>query len=176
MVSMLLSLMSVSQNDGMPLYMAQVTRVLREMAMESSEHLSALHLDRSQTLFLHQRLDLLDLYFDLAGKATSDYFVDGGVTILDLSCLFVDYNTACILFQIAINLFLNAYPSRGKMIVTNKYMTESPSAKELIETFLSIIRQQQHFGVRTVICTQEPTVSPKLIKLSSIIVIHIQQS
>jgi DNA helicase HerA-like ATPase len=51
-------------------------------------------------------------------------------------------------------------------------MTESPSAKELVETFLSIIRQQRHFGVRTVICTQEPTVSPKLIELSSIIVIH----
>jgi hypothetical protein len=51
-------------------------------------------------------------------------------------------------------------------------MTESPSAKELVETFLSIIQQQRHFGVRTVICTQEPTVSPKLIELSSIIVIH----
>lgn len=51
-------------------------------------------------------------------------------------------------------------------------MTESPSAKELVQTFLSIIRQQRHCGVRTVICTQEPTVSPKLIELSSIIVIH----
>ncbi|KAF4235812.1 hypothetical protein CNMCM8980_003207 [Aspergillus fumigatiaffinis] len=183
-VSMLLSLMSVSQNEGMPLYMAQVTRVLREMAMESGgcfdyldfrKRLSALHLDRAQTPFLHQRLDLLDSYLDLTGKATSDYFVDGGVTILDLSCPFVDQNTACILFRIAIDLFLNAHPSRGKMIVADeahKYMTESQSAKELVETFLSIIRQQRHFGVRTVICTQEPTVSPKLIELSSIIVIH----
>ncbi|KAH2913589.1 hypothetical protein KXW25_000872 [Aspergillus fumigatus] len=92
-VSMLLSLMSVSQNEGMPLYMAQVTRVLREMAMESGgcfdyldfrKSLSALHLDRAQNPSLHQRLDLLDSYLDLTGKATSDYFVDGGVTILDL--------------------------------------------------------------------------------------------
>lgn len=128
-VSMLLSLMSVSQNDGMPLYMAQVTCVLREMAMESGgcfdyldfrECLSALHLDCGQTPFLHQRLDLLDSYLDLAGKAMSDYFVDGGVTILDLSCPFVDQNTACILFRIAIDLFLNAHPSRGKMIVADE--------------------------------------------------------
>jgi hypothetical protein len=128
-VSMLLSLMSVSQNEGMPLYMAQVTRVLREMAMESGgcfdyldfrKRLSALHLDRAQTPFLHQRLDLLDSYLDLTGKATSDYFVDGGVTILDLSCPFVDQNTACILFRIAIDLFLNGHPSRGKMIVADE--------------------------------------------------------
>ncbi|KAH3337956.1 hypothetical protein KXW81_000286 [Aspergillus fumigatus] len=183
-ISMILLLISVSQNDSMPLYIAQVTRVLREMAMESGgcfdyldfrERLSALHLDRVQTPFLHQRLDLLDSYLDLTRQATSNYFVDGGVTILDLSCPFVDQNTACILFRIAIDLFLSAHPSQGKMIVADeahKYMTESPSAKELVQTFLSIIQQQRHCGVRTVICTQEPTVSPKLIKLSSIIVIH----
>jgi hypothetical protein len=68
---------------------------------------------------LHQRLDLLDSYLDLTAKATSDYFVDGGVTILDLSCPFVDQNTACILFQIAIDLFLNAHPSLGEMIVAD---------------------------------------------------------
>jgi hypothetical protein len=33
---MLLSPMSVSQNDGMPLYMTQVTHDVQEMAMESS--------------------------------------------------------------------------------------------------------------------------------------------
>ncbi|THC93656.1 hypothetical protein EYZ11_006868 [Aspergillus tanneri] len=183
-ISMMLSLMSVSQNDGMPLYMAQVTRVLREMAMESGGHfdysdfrnrLSALRLDRAQTPFLYQRLDLLDSYLDLTGKVTGDYFVDGGVTILDLSCPFVDQSTACTLFRIAIDLFLYAHPSRGKMIVADeahKYMTDTPAAKELTETFLTIIRQQRHLGVRTIISTQEPTISPKLIDLCSIIIIH----
>lgn len=42
----------------------------------------ALKLDCSQAPFLHQRLDLLDLYLDIAGKTTGDYFVDGGATIL----------------------------------------------------------------------------------------------
>lgn len=128
-ISMMLSLMSVPQSGGIPLYMAQVTRILREMAMESGgyfdysdfrDRLNKLKLDRSQTPFLYQRLDLLDSYLDLAGTGTSDYFIDGGVTILDLSCPFVDQSTACILFRIAIDLFLYAHPSRGKMIVADE--------------------------------------------------------
>ncbi|CAI7574429.1 unnamed protein product [Penicillium glandicola] len=183
-ITMMLSLMSMSQGSGMPLYMAQVTRVLREMAMESGDYfdysnfrvrLKALKLDRSQTPFLYQRLDLLDSYLDLTGQGVSDYFVDDGVTILDLSCPFVDQSTACILFRIAIDLFLNAHPSRGKMIVADeahKYMIDSIAAKALTDTFLNIIRQQRHLGVRIIISTQEPTISPKLIDLCSLTVIH----
>ncbi|EKV12621.1 hypothetical protein PDIG_00010 [Penicillium digitatum PHI26] len=183
-ISMMLSLMSVSQSGGMPLYMAQVTRVLREMAMKSGGHfdysefrarLNALNLDRSQTPFLYQRLDLLDSYLDFTGKGTDDYFIDGGVTILDLSCPFVDQSTACILFRIAIDLFLHAHPSRGKMIVADeahKYMADGSAAKALTETFLTIIRQQRHLGVRIIISTQEPTISPRLIDLCSLTVIH----
>ncbi|KAJ9302272.1 hypothetical protein DTO271G3_1138 [Paecilomyces variotii] len=183
-ISMMLSLMSMSQSAGMPLYMAQVTRVLRDMAIESGGYfdygdfrtrLNALKLDRSQTPFLYQRLDLLESYLDIAGIATDDYFIDGGVTILDLSCPFVDQSTACILFRIAIELFLHTHPSRGKMIVADeahKYMTDTTAAKLLTETFLSIIRQQRHLGVRTIISTQEPTISPRLIDLCSLIIIH----
>ncbi|KAF9894787.1 hypothetical protein FE257_004408 [Aspergillus nanangensis] len=183
-ISMMLSLMSMGKGDSMPLYMAQVTRVLREMAIESGGHfdyagfrrrLNDLRLDRAQTPFLFQRLDLLDSYLDLDGKSEGDYFVDSGVTILDLSCPFVDENTSCILFRIAIDLFLYAHSSRGKMIIADeahKYMTDTPAAKELTETFLNIIRQQRHLGVRTIISTQEPTISPRLIDLCTMTVIH----
>lgn len=51
-------------------------------------------------------------------------------------------------------------------------MTETPAAKELTETFLNIIRQQRHLGVRIIISTQEPTISPRLIDLCSITIIH----
>jgi hypothetical protein len=128
-IGMMLSLMSMSQSDGMPLYMAQVLRVLREMAIESGGHfdyrdfrkrLDNLRLDRAQTPFLAQRLDLLDSYLDLKCAGAADYFLDGGVTILDLSCPFVDQSTACVLFRIAIDLFLYAHPSRGKMIVADE--------------------------------------------------------
>ncbi|KAJ5640341.1 uncharacterized protein N7484_008203, partial [Penicillium longicatenatum] len=183
-ITMMLSLMSISQNGGMPLYMAQVTRVLRDMAMESGGYfdysdfrarLNALNLDRSQTPFLYQRLDLLDSYLELTGNGGSDYYVDGGVTILDLSCPFVDQCTACILFRIAIDLFLNAHPSRGKMIIADeahKYVIDSPAAKALTETFLTIIRQQRHLRVRIIISTQGPTISPRLIDLCSLTIIH----
>ncbi|KAL5337238.1 hypothetical protein BJX70DRAFT_399881 [Aspergillus crustosus] len=183
-ISMMLSLMSMSQTEGMPLYMAQVLRVLREMAMQSGGHfdygdfrrrLDRLRLNRTQTPFLAQRLDLLDSYLDLSGQVTGDYFYPGGVTILDLSCPFVDQSTACILFRIAIDLFLHAHPSCGKLIVADeahKYMTDTSAAKELTETFLNIIRQQRHLGVRTVVATQEPTISPRLIDLCSLVVIH----
>ena len=51
-------------------------------------------------------------------------------------------------------------------------MSETPAAKDLTETFLNIIRQQRHLGVRTVISTQEPTISPRLIDLCSMTIIH----
>ncbi|KAL4789494.1 hypothetical protein BDV19DRAFT_383053 [Aspergillus venezuelensis] len=130
---MMLSLMSMSQGDGTPLYMAQVLRVLREMAMHSGE--------RTQTPFLAQRLDLLDSYLDPSSYGASDYFVDGGVIILDLSCPFVDRDIACILFRITIDLFLHAHSSRGKIIVADEAHKES-------------------------------TISPKLIDLCSITIIH----
>ncbi|EED22283.1 conserved hypothetical protein [Talaromyces stipitatus ATCC 10500] len=185
-IATMLSLMSMGKKDSKPLYMAQLTRILREMALtnkgqfkyfEFRQRLKDLRLDRSQTPFLEQRLDLLDSFLDLKGadKTNGDYFVDGGVTILDLSCPFMDQDTACILFRIAIDLFLHAHPSRGKMIVADeahKYMTNTEAASALTETFLNIIRQQRHLGTRIIISTQEPTISPRLIDLCSITIVH----
>jgi hypothetical protein len=128
-ISAMLSLMSMAKEDQMPLYMAQVLKVLRDMAIKSNgcfnylsfKHcLNGLKLDRMQLPFLQQRLDLLDSYLDLQDEHDGDYFVDGGVTILDLSCPFMDQSTTCILFRIAIDLFLHAHPSRGKLVVADE--------------------------------------------------------
>lgn len=51
-------------------------------------------------------------------------------------------------------------------------MTDTPAAKELTGTFLNVIRQQRHLGVRVIISTQEPTISPSLIDLCSVVIIH----
>ena len=51
-------------------------------------------------------------------------------------------------------------------------MTDTPASKALTESLLAVIRQQRHYGVRVIISTQEPTVSPRLIDLCSITVIH----
>lgn len=51
-------------------------------------------------------------------------------------------------------------------------MVDTPAAKALTDTFLTIIRQQRHLGVRIIISTQEPTISPRLIDLCSLTIIH----
>ena len=51
-------------------------------------------------------------------------------------------------------------------------MTDTPTANVLTETFVTIIRQRRHLGVRTIISTQEPTISPRLIDLCSLTIIH----
>lgn len=51
-------------------------------------------------------------------------------------------------------------------------MTDTPSSKALTESLLTVIRQQRHYGTRVIISTQEPTISPQLIDLCSITVIH----
>lgn len=51
-------------------------------------------------------------------------------------------------------------------------MTDTPASKLLTEQLLSIIRQQRHYGTSTIIATQEPTISPRLMDLASATVIH----
>ncbi|KAH0544745.1 hypothetical protein FGG08_001112 [Glutinoglossum americanum] len=183
-IGVMLKLMSVDQTQGPPLYMSQVTKVLRGMAAETigcinygafKRHLGQLNLDGKQREFLGQRLDLLESFLDLNGSTTSPGFEAGGVTIIDLSCPFMDANTACVLFQIGMSMYLESNSTAGKAIVVDeahKYMTDTPASRDLTESLLTVIRQQRHYGVRVIISTQEPTVSPRLIDLCSITVIH----
>lgn len=51
-------------------------------------------------------------------------------------------------------------------------MTDTPASKALTESLMGVIRQQRHYGARVIVSTQEPSISPKLIDLCSITVIH----
>lgn len=51
-------------------------------------------------------------------------------------------------------------------------MNTSPEAATLTNTLLSTIRLQRHLGARTIISTQEPTISPALLDLSSFTIVH----
>lgn len=51
-------------------------------------------------------------------------------------------------------------------------MTHTPAFKALTESILSTIRQQRHFGARVVISSQEPTISPRLMDLCSMTMVH----
>ena len=51
-------------------------------------------------------------------------------------------------------------------------MTGTASAENFTENLLQVIRQQRHLATRVIIATQEPTISPKLLDLSSMTIVH----
>lgn len=55
---------------------------------------------------------------------------------------------------------------------TTQYLTTTPASKVLTESLLAAIRQQRHYNARVIIATQEPTVSPRLIELCSMIMVY----
>ncbi|KAK4188985.1 hypothetical protein QBC35DRAFT_381343 [Podospora australis] len=101
---------------------------------------------------------------------------NGSLTIVDLSCPCVTPEMACSLFNICLSLFLEQESTKiGRILAldeSHKYMTESIECQALTQSLLSVIRQQRHMGARVVISTQEPTISPKLLDLCSVTVVH----
>ncbi|CAO2647186.1 Nn.00g081080.m01.CDS01 [Neocucurbitaria sp. VM-36] len=181
-IDIMLTLMNVSESEDTPLYMAAVTQLLRQMAsegvsfnyMDFRARLKKSHFNPVQVNMLQLRLGLLESFLDLDNSCPEPHFHEGEVTIMDLSCPFVDANTACILFRIGLQRYLQSKAS-GKLIVldeAHKYMLPNPGAKSLNETLLSTIRLQRHYGARVVISTQEPTLLTDLIALCSITIIH----
>lgn len=100
----------------------------------------------------------------------------GQLTVVDLSCPCVAPEGACALFNICLSLFLEQDAQRVGRIVAldeaHKYMNDSGEASALTEQLLATIRLQRHLGARVVISTQEPTVSPRLLDLCSVTVVH----
>lgn len=99
----------------------------------------------------------------------------GQLTVVDLSCPCVTAEIACALFNICLGLFLEQETSLGRVVAldeAHKYMNDSLESDEFTETLLSTIRLQRHLGARVVISTQEPTISPRLLDLCSITIVH----
>ncbi|RCI08864.1 hypothetical protein L249_4989 [Ophiocordyceps polyrhachis-furcata BCC 54312] len=102
----------------------------------------------------------------------------GQLTIIDLSCPCVTADAACALFTICVSLFLEQ-PSEttGRVVAldeAHRYMNqcEGSASGSLTETLLAAIRLQRHIGTRVIISTQEPSISPKLLDLCPVIVVH----
>jgi hypothetical protein len=68
---------------------------------------------------LQMRLGLLESFLDLNNTCPEPQFTEGEVTIMDMSCPFVDANTACILFRIGLQRYLQS-KSAGKLIVLDE--------------------------------------------------------
>ncbi len=111
-----------------------------------------------------------------AAKGTSWTPRNGHLTIVDLSCPCITPEMACSLFHICLSLFLEQDSTAvGRIIAldgAHKYMTESQECAALTEALLATIRLQRHLGARVIISTQEPTISPKLLDLCSVTVVH----
>jgi hypothetical protein len=78
------------------------------------------------------------------------------------------------LFGICLSLFLEQ--TRGGRVIAldeaHNYMGDSQDNSAFTEELLKVIRLQRHLGARVIISTQEPTVSPKLLDLCSVTVVH----
>jgi len=125
----MLTLMSVDQTQTAPLYMGQITRILREIATASAGDfnykafktaLEACNFSRAQRAPLQQRIELLESFLDLEDAAADHNFEAGSITIIDLSCPFVDANTACALFNIYMSIYLESDLAVGKVIAIDE--------------------------------------------------------
>lgn len=73
------------------------------------------------------------------------------------------------------SLFIEQDNSIGRVVAldeAHKYMMDSTEATELTNALLSTIRLQRHVAARIFISTQEPTISPKLLDLCSVTIVH----
>lgn len=125
----MLQLMQVDESAQGPLYLGEVQRTLREIWAEHEEFDYKLFktriekhsdLDFAQRNMLNMRLGILEWFLDLKGEHRENVvFRPGEVTIMDLSCPFVDANTACIMFRCGLQRYLQTDAS-GKMIVLDE--------------------------------------------------------
>lgn len=112
-----------------PLYMGQVEMVLRRMSSASedglldyklfTQELEQIDLGKEQAQALKQRLAMLESFLDLDGKAAEPEFLPGEMIIMDLSDAFMSSSTACVLFKLGLDRFLNS-PVKGKMVVLDE--------------------------------------------------------
>ncbi|KAG5975974.1 hypothetical protein E4U55_007517 [Claviceps digitariae] len=196
----MLDLMAVSsiQGGGMPLYFHVLTRILKDMRIEQQktgghfnyrafkQALTNEKFSKDQNGPLMQRLETLESFlaqeqvgfrYGAAGKDTATQWEGkpGQLTIVDLSCPCVTAESACALFNICLSLFLEQNTKTGRVVAldeAHKYMTDSAESQALTESLLATIRLQRHLGARVIIATQEPTISPKLLDLCSVTIVH----
>ena len=192
------TLMNLDAQDGkIPLYMALVNKILKQMAIQRKgepgidypkfkQELNRAKMTPTQTEHLDMRLQLLESFLhrtaikDLRDLAGNGFKLKAGcLTIVDLSCPFVSESDACMLFSICLSLFLRSR-SGHRLIVAldeaHKFLAETSEAKTFTEELIQVIRQQRHLATRVIIATQEPTLSPALLDLCNVIIVHRFQS
>ena len=127
-IEALRTLMGV-EDKNVPLYMAKVESIVREIACNSKDgcldysifkkSLAKEKFDATQANMLKMRLDLLESFLDLKNMAKEPKYHPGELTIIDLTDPFVTPNTACILFKLGLDRFMQSAAS-AKMVVLDE--------------------------------------------------------
>ncbi|KAI1123028.1 hypothetical protein F5Y10DRAFT_286534 [Nemania abortiva] len=182
-----------------PLYAQVIQRILRDMRLDQqakgggfryydfTRKLEQEQLSPDQKRGLRQRLDTLQSFM-VSGQINPFSTTNTGVRvgtdwapkpgqliIVDLSCPCITTSMACALFNICLSIFLAQDSSLGRVIAldeAHRYMGETSDCQVLTDSLLAAIRFQRHLGARIIISTQEPTISPKLLDLCSITIVH----
>jgi hypothetical protein len=170
--------------------------ILREMAIESEglgrfnytafrDKLSTTQFARGQDGPMKLRLDLLESFMKrstgvspkVVANTENDFLVGspGSLTIVDLTDPVIDADSACVLFDICLSVFIQQTQC-GKIVALDEahnYMAEgSGAAKAFTEKLLRTVREQRHQAVRVVVATQEPSINTQLLDLCSITMVH----
>ena len=192
------TMMNLDAQDGkIPLYMALVNNVLRQMKIRSrgepgvdyprfKKEINKTKLTPSQREHLDMRIKLLESFLHrIAIQEFKDHAGDGfkpkagSLTIVDLSDSFVSESDACTLFTICLSLFLGSRTDHGLIVAldeAHKFLTETSEAKGFTEELVQVIRQQRHNTTRVIIATQEPKLAPALLDLCNVTIVHRFQS
>lgn len=181
--------MAVSTGGNMPLYMHIIQRILRDLRIaqqksgkdfsyaDFKQRIECEAFTEAQRAPLKQRLDTLESFMVAPGSPTGTSWEPkrSQLTIVDLSCPCITPEMACSLFNICLSLFLEQKAKIGRIVAldeAHKYMRNSPECLTLTQRLLEVIRLQRHLAARVIISTQEPTISPKLLDLCSVSVVH----
>lgn len=175
--------MGFDNSTIMPLYLQRAMTILRQMGADKFNYASfkALmkkeKLNPAQACSFQMRIEMLDSF--LNGKNHPDvasHFKPGRLVIVDLRDPFTNSSLVVALFDIVVGLFVEKKMDTGKVLLldeAHKYLNSDPNSIRFTDSIASLIRQQRHFGIRTIISTQEPTVVPDtILDLVSFLILH----
>ncbi|KAF2421129.1 hypothetical protein EJ08DRAFT_597742 [Tothia fuscella] len=98
----------------------------------------------------------------------------GELKIVDLTDPVVDSDSACVLFDICLAIFLEK-TDVGKVIALDEahnYISKGAASDNFTNNILKAVREQRHKNARIIVATQEPTISPKFLDLCSMTIVH----
>jgi len=181
--SRMLRLMGFDDSEIMPLYLQRAMTILRTMGADKFNYdgfkkkMKQESLNAAQKSSYKMRIEMLDSYLTTNRSAdVSSYFKPGHLVIVDLRDPFTNSALVIALFEIIVGLFVEHPMSTGKVLLldeAHKYLNSDASSVRFTDTMSTLIRQQRHIGMRTIISTQEPTVVPEaILDLVSMHVLH----